>query len=574
MTKGKIIEQGSHEDLLDRRGAYWNLVEAQRIGSNDPRDEKADWLDDNDSEYHGTVITDEQSMTEVDPYDRDLAKPNRRNSIKSVSSMALKDKLPDKPKEYSLLTIVRFILGFNKQEWYFMLCGLFWCIIAGGGTPVQSVFFAKTLSSLSLPPRQYDELRSNVNYWCEMYLMLAAVQWVAWAAQGYCFAYCSEKLIHRVRDKAFRTMLRQDVAFFDDEKNTASRLTTRLGTEATFLSGLSGSTLGTLLMAITTLCASLSIALVIGWKLALVCLASVPLLMIAGFLRFWLIAKFQQRAKVCYEKSAAFACEATSAILTVTSLTREEDVSKQYHEQIASQNKDSLRSILQSSALFATTQAFNFWCTGLGFYYGGTLMAKGEYDMFQFFVVFSSIIFGAQSAGSVFAFAPDVSKAQRAAADFKTLFDARPEIDAWAQSGEKVQNLDGYIEFKDVHFRYPTRPNQPVLRGLNMSIKPGQYVALVGSSGCGKSTTIQLLERFYDPLAGGIYVDGKEISSLNINSYRKQIALVGQEPTLYSGTIRDNVVLGAERPGVKLSEDAIIKACKDANIYNFIMSLP
>ena len=125
MTKGKIIEQGSHEDLFDRRGAYWNLIEAQRIGSNDPRDEKADLLDDNDSEYHGTVITDEQSMTKVEPYDRDLAKPNRRNSIKSVSSMALKDKLPDKPKEYSLFTIVRFILSFNKQEWYFVLCGLF-----------------------------------------------------------------------------------------------------------------------------------------------------------------------------------------------------------------------------------------------------------------------------------------------------------------------------------------------------------------------------------------------------------------------------------------------------------------
>lgn len=128
------------------------------------------------------------------------------------------------------------------------------------------------------------------------------------------------------------------------------------------------------------------------------------------------------------------------------------------------------------------------------------------------------------------------------------------------------------IRFRDVHFRYPTRPEQPVLRGLNLTVKPGQYVALVGASGCGKSTTIQLLERFYDPLVGGVYVDGREISSLNLADYRSFIALVSQEPTLYQGSVRDNVLLGADRADV--SDDEIANACREANIYDFIMSLP
>ena len=192
--------------------------------------------------------------------------------------------------------------------------------------------------------------------------------------------------------------------------------------------------------------------------------------------------------------------------------------------------------------------------------------------MFQFFIVFTEIIFGAQSAGTVFSFAPDMGKAKSAARDLKILFDRKPAIDTWSTEGESVADVEGHIEFRDVHFRYPTRPEQPVLRGLNLTVKPGQYVALVGASGCGKSTTIALLERFYDPLAGGVFVDGKEISTLNLNEYRQFLALVSQEPTLYQGTVKENVLLGANHDDV--SDEAIIQACKDANIYDFIMSLP
>ena len=165
-----------------------------------------------------------------------------------------------------------------------------------------------------------------------------------------------------------------------------------------------------------------------------------------------------------------------------------------------------------------------------------------------------------------------MGKAKNAARRLKKLFDRIPEIDSWSPKGEPFKAVEGTIEFRDVHFRYPTRHDQPVLRGLNFIVKPGQYVALVGASGCGKSTAIALLERFYDPVVGAICIDGKDISSLNLKDYRGFLALVSQEPTLYQGSIRENVLLGADNDDVP--EEAIIQACKDANIYDFIVSLP
>lgn len=405
-----------------------------------------------------------------------------------------------------------------------------------------------------------------------MYLVLALVILVAQICQGIAFGRCSEILIHRVRDRAFRAMLRQDVAFFDKEENTPGALTSFLSTETTHVAGLSGVTLGTLLTITTTLVSSIVVALVFGWKLALVCISAVPVIIAAGYFRYYMLAHFQRRSKTAYEKSASYASEAISGIRTVASLTREGDVLAQYQQSLAVQQKESLVSVAKSSLLYAAAQAVLFLAFALGFWYGGTLIASREYNLFQFFLCFMAIVYSAQSAGSIFSFAPDMSKAHQAASELKTLFDRKPNIDTWSEDGEALPSVEGTIEFRDVHFRYPTRPEQAVLRGLNLIVRPGQYVALVGASGCGKSTTIALLERFYDPLSGGVFIDGKEISSLNIKQYRSHIALVSQEPTLYQGTIKENILLGTSNEDV--TDEAVEHACREANIYDFIMSLP
>lgn len=117
-----------------------------------------------------------------------------------------------------------------------------------------------------------------------------------------------------------------------------------------------------------------------------------------------------------------------------------------------------------------------------------------------------------------------------------------------------------------------TRPEQPVLQGLSIAAKPGQLVALVGASGCGKSTVIALIERFYDPNSGDVCIDGEKVKDLMLKEYRQHLALVSQEPTLYQGSVRDNIMLGTDK--VDIPEERITAVCKEANIYDFIMSLP
>ena len=565
MSRGRMVEQGSHDELLERQGAYYSLVDAQRISAENKQQEIEE---DAAEEKIDAELTKSASLqkTITDP------KLERMATGKSVSSAVLANRPTISGPHYSLWTLIKVVGSFNRKEIPIMLVGLAFCIVAGGGNPTQAVFFGQEIVSLSLPPPMYATLRSHANFWSLMYLMLALTQILAFSIQGIAFAYCSERLVHRARDKAFRVILRQDIAFFDKEENSAGSLTSFLSTETTHLAGMSGVTLGTILVVSTTLIAAISLSCAINYKLALVCTATIPILLSCGFLRFWMLARFQARAKKAYESSASYACEATAAIRTVASLTREDDVWEHYHQAIVAQEQRSLQSILRSSSLYAASQSFMFLCTALGFWYGGTLIANGEISELHFFICFSAIIFGAQSAGTIFSFAPDMSKARQAAKELKTLFDRVPPIDSWSPDGERFEHMEGNIEFRDVHFRYPTRPEQPVLRGLNLTVKPGQYVALVGASGCGKSTTIALMERFYDPLSGGVFVDGKEISSLNINDYRGFLALVSQEPTLYQGTIRENVLLGADRDDVP--EEDIVQACKDANIYDFIISLP
>jgi ATP-binding cassette, subfamily B (MDR/TAP), member 1 len=385
-----------------------------------------------------------------------------------------------------------------------------------------------------------------------------------------------------------RAILRQEIAFFetnssDDTKNTdrseedsnsssSGALIGMLSTGATKIAGLSGATLGAILNLITTVISAFTLSVAIGWKLGLVCSSTIPILLVCGYLRVWLLVQFERKANKTFTRSAAYATEATYAIRTIASLNREQAVASHYRAMLMVQVKSRVREVVRFEApLYALSQSAMFLASALGFWYGGTLISSGEYSVLRFFICFMSIVWGSQSAGGVFSYAPDMGSATQATTNFKTLVERKPCIAGSEHTaGEKSQVGGGVLEFRSVEFSYPARPGYQVLRGLDLTIFPGQYVALVGRSGCGKSTIIGLIERFYDAAYtnnSGIFLNGKPISGFDLTEYRNTIALVSQEPTLFNGTIRENICLGLEA-----EEVAIIAACKDANIFDFIVS--
>jgi ATP-binding cassette subfamily B (MDR/TAP) protein 1 len=410
-----------------------------------------------------------------------------------------------------------------------------------------------------------------VGFWVIMYAVLGIVAWILWLGQGICFAISSEKLIARARTQIFRAILHQDIEFFDEKPHAAGALAALISSGTDDLAAFSGPVIGSILTFLVTIVIGVIFSSISGWKLALVCSCAIPIIAACGWLRLRILVALDNKMRKANEDAASYASEMISAVQTVAILGLEPKVVNEYQQVLQRLAAKSVRPILLVSGLYAFAHSFTFLAAALTFWYGGKLIVEEGYTVSQVLICFTALISGAQIAGAVFSYAPDMSKAIHASQNLQRIFDRRPHIDTRRSSGKVPAMFTGRIEFEVVSFYYPTRPSHLVLDRLSLTILPGQYIALVGASGCGKSTIIALLERFFDPSCGRILVDGEDISNIDLNEYRKWMSLVSQEPVLYQGTIRENLIFGSTRD---ITEQDIIQACKEANIYDFISSLP
>jgi ATP-binding cassette subfamily B (MDR/TAP) protein 1 len=549
MAKGRIIEQGTHEELLQLGAVYRSLVQAQELSAKILPSGQVAIMDED-----GEIITDEEKLNLL----------RTETSHKAVSSKHILDTKED---GYTTWELVKFSWKMNEKEHVLMAIGFLFCVAAGTNPALQAIFLGNSITALVAP--HLSQGGHHTTFWCYMFIMLGVLTWIFYFFQGFTLAKASAQLIARIRERAFSAILRQDIEFFDGETVTSGALATFLSSEANRLAGMSGSTLGAIITAAATVVAAIALGCAYGWKLALVCTSTIPLMLSCGYFRFYSLIRMDKRTKESND-AASFACEAAASMRTVATLSLETYLLKEYHNKLNERAVGNMKFMQVSAALYAVSQGLTMFIFALVFWYGGGLMLNMEYTVLQFFVVYSAIINGAQSAGAIFSFAPDMGEAREAAKLLKSFLNRIPKIDHWSDEGKKIDSLRGKIELRNVRFTYPGRPDHRILRGVNLTADPGQFIALVGASGSGKSTVMALLERFYDPTDGSILVDDLELAEYHLQDYRSQLAIVSQETTLYTGTIRENMF--ADRDDV--TDEAIFQACKDANIYDFIMSLP
>ncbi|KAK9467015.1 P-loop containing nucleoside triphosphate hydrolase protein [Lipomyces arxii] len=568
MKKGEIIETGTHNELLQKQGEYYDLVQSQKIAKEQEAlvlgDEIASSSSETSSisnEKFDASDSLEKVKTKLSVKVRDLSVTDNESQIDIVAK-----------KKYTVRELINFIALISAPENKYTYLGVMCSVIQGLSYPALGEFYAHAVEGLQYAFTDPDRMYSQVYMYAGLFIMLAFLLLVVVSSAISLYSFVAQRLVRRIRFEMFRNFLRQDVAFYDRDENTTGTLTMSLAREAQSIDGLSGATFGQIMNSIVNLIGSAILAIAVAWDLGLVCVALVPFMVVSGFFRFWVLSKFEETVKKSHEVSASYACEAAAAIRTVTSLTREDIVCETYHETLREQIVKSRATSVKSSVLYSFAQGMQYFITALAFWYGGNLLRIRRYGLLEFYIAYMAVIFGSQGAGIVFSFASDMGKARIAADTVKTLFDTVPEVDSWSTDGVVPKSVEGNIVFKDVVFRYPTRPQVTVLNGLNLDIKKGQYVALVGPSGCGKSTTISLVESFYRTNSGQLLLDGVDVRDMNVNAYRSHIALVSQEPTLYAGTVRYNVKLGS--PDENIADDAMIDACKQANIHDFIMSLP
>uniref|UniRef100_A0A6Q2XKK6 ATP-binding cassette sub-family B member 5 n=1 Tax=Esox lucius TaxID=8010 RepID=A0A6Q2XKK6_ESOLU len=538
-SNGQVVEQGTHRELMAKKGVYYSLVMQQ-------------------------VLPPPGCIPNANPSPVLCFSLLKWPVVKALHFIDKEDEsnLPDVPLSR--------ILAMNKPEWPYLLFGVLASLVGGGVYPCVAILFAKIIGVFAeIDP---EVKRQKTLMFSLLFLLIGGVAFVTYFIKGFMFGKSGELLTMRLRKQVFNAILRQEIGWFDDHENAVGVLTTRLASDASLVKGATGARLGLLTNCICTLTIAIVVAFVFCWQLTLLILACVPFLIGANFIQMRAMAGHASKDQGALEQSGKISTETVENFKTVVALTREDVFFYKFMDSLERPYKNGLVKAPIYGLTFALSQAIPYMVNAAIFRFGAWLIAHCYTQYENVFLVFSVIIFAAMNIGESSSFAPDFGKAKTAAARIIKLLEKDPEIDIYSEEGKKPSDFAGNIEFRGIHFAYPTRQNVKVLQGLNVSVGPGQTLALVGESGCGKSTSVQLLERFYNPAEGQVLVDGQDAKTLNLAWLRSQLGLVSQEPILFDCTITENIQYGDNSRVVSQAE--IEEAAKKANIHDFIMGLP
>uniref|UniRef100_V5GRL9 Multidrug resistance protein n=2 Tax=Kalmanozyma brasiliensis (strain GHG001) TaxID=1365824 RepID=V5GRL9_KALBG len=634
MGAGKVLEKGTHKELLAERGYYYKLAAAQDTGASPSADDETTSSDDDeDEEFSEGEDEPAERQDQKDPArqrgrrtmddvaegdevedavatpsnDSDEASPSRDSNQSTLNRTSSDDatngklrKLDDNNEltekeateaqleevagRYPPRVILKRVLWMLRREWPYILLGLFTSAIMGGSYSGEAVLFGHVIEALNPQCRGADGVRAAGREFGLYFFILALIQFFAYTINGLVWGLVAERLLFRLRRVSFNTMMDQRLTWYEAQDQNPASMIASLSNDANNLGGVTGTVIGTIFCIFVNLIAGISVSLAIAWRIAIVILALVPIILAAGYMRLKVLADFQKRHETAYVKSNSLAIEAVQCIKTVASLGREEDVMRKFERSLEKPYRESMRHFLFGNVFLALALSISYFIYAFAYWWGSQNIADGRYSQTAFFIVLPALLFSAQASGQLLAFAPDFSKAHVSAANFFRLMDQRPAAverkkllkqerkEAKASRGKKpflrrekpapssaaeedVEEGDNAsadaiekarpstVTFDGVNFTYPTR-SDPALKDVSLTIPGGCFAAFVGQSGSGKTTAMSLIENFYTPSSGSVTVDGLRTDRTSDQVLRRDIAIVPQEPVIFYGTVRFNVLLG------------------------------
>lgn len=407
-------------------------------------------------------------------------------------------------------------------------------------------------------------LVNDVNTIAFMLLGILAVQSVFSFFRVWLFAQVSEKSMRDIRQALYAKLVRLPMTFFD--KRRTGELISRITADVSQLQDTFSTTLAELFRQVITLVVGVIFLFVNTPKLTLFMLGTFPVLVLVAMIFGRFIRKLSKKAQDELAAANVIVEETLQSIATVKSFVGETYESNRYGNGLGRVVGVALTAAKFRGA-FISFIIFALFGGIVGvMWYGASLVSSGEMSVGELvsFVLYTTFI-----GGSIAGLGDIYSQLQKAIGSSERVLEILEE-ESESDQGVFSSHFHGSIRFDQVNFRYPTRPEVLVLRSLDLAIAPGEKVALAGHSGAGKSTVIQLLQRFYEVESGTILMDDRPITDWNLHDLRSKIGIVPQEVLLFGGTIRENIAYA--KPGA--SEDEIILAAKKANAWQFISKFP
>ena len=463
---------------------------------------------------------------------------------------------------------IAWIWALSAPERPYLYAGLFGSTLIGGAFPLLGYLLAAMIGIFFNPSAA--EMRIKASFYAYIFILLAGSQLIGAFLSQYCFGVITEKLARRVREKSFFKMLQMEVTFFDQPEHTAGALAQQLATDCMMMKALTGERASTSVSQIVTFIVSFAIAFYQCWEMTLVMIGLFPLIGAAFSLQHKFVTSAAGSAMSATNEAGSVASQTLLNIRTINAFGLEMMLAKSFEEHLIVPLQQFIKKGFVTGLGMGFSQMVILCGAGLAYYVGGQLVLLNRATFTQVIAVILTIMLGAIGLGQFAADASDKAEAMIAAQKIQELWERKTTITAMNDDGDVPSEIQGRIEFDNVCFSYPMRPDHEVYNKMCLTIEAGQTVALVGPSGCGKSTAVALVERFYDPSAGAVMLDGTDIKTLRLSWLRQQIGLVSQEPVLFTGSIADNIAYGKEG----CTKEEIEAAARMANAHDFISAFP